>query len=159
MKHLVMAALSLLAFFSPPGAQAQGPYVRPGMYNPYSRPAYSPYLNLLRPGVPPAYNYYGLVRPQEEFRTDIGQLGQQQNALQQNLSNVENTQSALITGFLGNRSQFMNYSRYFLNNFSGGVGQSTLGRRQSPLGQSSMTTPTQSGGRSGRSSAARPQTR
>src|SRR5262245_3364243 len=42
------------------------------LYN--NRPAFSPYLNLLRPGTNPAINFYGLVRPQQEFRSGINNL-------------------------------------------------------------------------------------
>jgi hypothetical protein len=70
-------------------------------------------LNLLRPGSSPAINYYGLVRPEQEFRFSYQSLQQQSLAFQQNLANVETNATQLITG---NRGQFLNYSRYFMNN-------------------------------------------
>src|SRR5438046_1979001 len=48
-------------------------------------PPYSPYLNLLRPGANPAINYYGLVRPQQDFARSMqsiqGQLLNTQQAI------------------------------------------------------------------------------
>src|SRR4051812_45352389 len=55
-------------------AAAQGPAQGPP---PITRPAVSPYLNLLRTDQPAGLNYYNLVRPQVEFRSSIGQLQQQ----------------------------------------------------------------------------------
>src|SRR6266571_9444294 len=56
-------------------AQAQG---YPGVSNPGSRPAYSPYLNLLRRDTPLVNNYFGQVRPQLDFRNSLQQLETQQ---------------------------------------------------------------------------------
>src|SRR5436309_1899614 len=70
MKRLLFASLvasGLAAFLIPGEARAQSAL---------SKPTTSPYLNLNRPGIPPAINYYGLVRPQTEFRSDIGRLQQ-----------------------------------------------------------------------------------
>src|SRR5438105_2383706 len=67
---------------------AQGFYPG-GAYTPGNRPAYSPYLNLLRRDNPlgAAGNYYGLVRPEINFRNSIGQLETQQTttSTQQNI--------------------------------------------------------------------------
>ena len=92
MKYLV----STLFILSAHGVvTAQGPYVRPRQAdNPYARPTVSPYLNLLRPGASPAINYYGLVRPQQQFQSDIGQLDQQSSALQQGVT-VDSARAAL----------------------------------------------------------------
>ena len=43
-------------------------YGRTGGIGPTSRPTFSPYLNLLRSGNSTMFNYYGLVRPEVEFR-------------------------------------------------------------------------------------------
>jgi hypothetical protein len=43
-------------------------YGRPGGIGPTSRPTFSPYLNLLRGENSTLLNYYGLVRPEIEFR-------------------------------------------------------------------------------------------
>src|SRR6266849_4481527 len=50
----------------------------PGNVNP---PGASPYLNLLRSGSSQAVNYYGLVRPQTDFRNSIQGLQQQVRTL------------------------------------------------------------------------------
>jgi hypothetical protein len=92
-------------------------------YNPYSRPTYSPYLNLLRSGNP-AVNYYGLVRPEQDTRLNFLQL--QQNLYTQSSS----YDAALDTLITGNRGSFLNYQRYFQNNRGPGValpGGSALG--------------------------------
>jgi hypothetical protein len=108
--------------------RAQAPYTRPATAaNPYYQPPYSPYLNLFRQGGSTASNYYGLVRPQEQFRSGISQLQQQNTGLQQNIARMEEFQGNVITG---NRGQFLNYSRYFLNNSlqqsaAPGIGQGT----------------------------------
>lgn len=88
---------------------------------PVTRPTFSPYLNLLRGGNSAAFNYYGLVRPEQNaLRTFQG--------LQ---SGVANNQAAINT-FIGNSgpigstgmpTQFMNYGAYFMN--AGMMGQGT----------------------------------
>ncbi len=55
-----------------------------------TRPTYSPYLNLLRGGTLPGVNYYGLVRPEMQFRQQANSLQQQLNSTNQNLQNFEN---------------------------------------------------------------------
>jgi hypothetical protein len=57
-------------------AQSPGP---PRLGAPPPPPGSSPYLNLLRGGNP-AINYYGLVRPQQNFQTAIQTLQAQQQA-------------------------------------------------------------------------------
>src|SRR5262245_48744940 len=84
------------------------PYQRP--LAPYQRPAVSPYLNLLNRGAPAAINYYGLVRPQMEFRNSLYGIAQQQALGQQGISDLE---SSLDTS--GHRSLFMNHQKYFMN--------------------------------------------
>jgi len=80
----VMASLALL-----PAAWGQ---MRGGggIDRPFSTPAFSPYLNMLRNDAGPAQNYYGLVRPQLEFARQNQQLSAgleslqtQQNAMMQ----------------------------------------------------------------------------
>jgi hypothetical protein len=89
---------------------AQVPYARPGAY-PTVRPTFSPYLNLLRGGSP-TLNYYGLVRPEVDFRNSLGQLQQQVANNQQALTEGEGATPVAATGHPTN---FLNYSRYFLN--------------------------------------------
>jgi hypothetical protein len=85
----------------------------------YSTPRTSPYLNLLRRGSSPAVNYYGLVRPEVEYRTAIGQLQQQTQANQQAIAGVGAQGGVLTTG---NVAGFMNYGSYFQNAGSGAGG-------------------------------------
>ena len=68
MRKLLLVSLlaaGLAAFLIPGQLRAQSTLARPTV---------SPYVNLLRSGTPPGINYYGLVRPQTEFRSDIGRL-------------------------------------------------------------------------------------
>jgi hypothetical protein len=91
----------------PPGVS----YARP--------PAYSPYLNLLRSGNSAGVNYYGLVRPEIQFRQSIQNLSTQVDANAQaigNLATTGNGQSAT-----GHSTQFMNLGGYFLGNSGGGM--------------------------------------
>ena len=76
-----------------------------------TRPAYSPYLNLTRPGGTLVNNYYGLVRPEIEFRGMIGGLQSQYR----NLSTEVNNQFAVESQFptTGHQVSFMNYSHYY----------------------------------------------
>jgi hypothetical protein len=114
--RMVFSVAGLLAALAP-SAQAQYPYSRPAT-SPYQQPAFNPYLNLLRPGGNAFTNYYGFVRPQLDFAADIGQLGQQQALIQQNVTALDQTTGQLVTGV---RSTFMTHRRYFMNNGSGGV--------------------------------------
>jgi hypothetical protein len=72
-------------------------------------PAYSPYLNLTRPGGNLAQNYYGLVRPEINAYNAIGSLQGQVNTLGQ--------QDAALVGALesGHPTTFMNFSHYYGN--------------------------------------------
>ena len=121
-------------------AWAQFPYSRPATTpNPFYQQPFSPYLNLFRQGNSTAFNYYGLVRPQQQFQNNIQQLQQQNTTLQQNIARAEEFQGFVITG---NRGQFLNYSKYFLNNSlqqsaAPRPGQTGAGTR--PTGGSSLT--------------------
>lgn len=90
---------------------------------PTNRPAVSPYLNLLRPGNSPGVNYYGLVRPQMEFRNNIQNLQQQVTTNQQAIAGLND---AVNTGIpvTGHSTSFLNTGGYF----SGGGGRSGGGR-------------------------------
>jgi hypothetical protein len=99
-------------------AAAQGPVGPVRGVGPASGPTLSPYLNLLRNGNTPAFNYFSLVRPQ--FQTNAGlQSLQQQIALTgagQAMSNGP-ADDLLITG---RGATFMNYGGYFLSAGGGG---------------------------------------
>jgi len=85
--------------------------------SPIARPPVSPYLNLLRQGSSSANNYYNRVRPQVDFRSSLQQL--QQQAVTQQTAGVAEQAGLPVTG---HRSSFFSEGRYYLNNFSGGVG-------------------------------------
>jgi hypothetical protein len=99
-----LAVAAVLVLGSAAKAQA------PGQYRPGSSPAYSPYLNLLRPGNP-ATNYYGLVRPQIDTANSINALQQQYNSLRSDINApIEQVMAPPTTG---HGAVFMSYSRYF----------------------------------------------
>jgi hypothetical protein len=89
--------------------------------NPYARPTVSPYLNLLRPGGTPAINYYGLVRPQFEFRATAqalqGQINQERQILNSETAAPGSDYPLPPTG---HGARFMSYAGYFGN--PGGLG-------------------------------------
>ncbi|QDU24156.1 hypothetical protein [Urbifossiella limnaea] len=84
------------------------------------RPSFSPYLNLLRSGSP-ALNYYGLVRPDQQFRQSITNL---QGSVAANQQAIGGLQSEVEVGapVTGHPTQFLNYGGYFLNSGPGSVG-------------------------------------
>jgi hypothetical protein len=104
----MMAALALLIGWSASASQAQ-PIYR-GSAGSIGRPAYSPYLNLLRGG-DPGVNYYGLVRPEIDFRNSV------QNLQQQITQGFNATNQAIdqVTGLplTGHGVVFLNTSHYF----------------------------------------------
>lgn len=109
-------------------AQPPGPPPVPGGGT-YSRPpAFSPYLNLLRAGGSPALNYYGLVRPEMQFRDSIQNLSNSVSQNQQAIGNIMATGNALPA--TGHPTQFMNLGGYFMNN-SGMGGAASPGGMQS----------------------------
>jgi hypothetical protein len=91
-------------------AQAQSPIGAPP-------PPYSPYLNLLRPGANPALNYYGLVRPQQDFARTM-------QSIQGQLLNTQQSIADQASGDLatGHPTYFMNYGGYFMNTGPGVTG-------------------------------------
>lgn len=113
---LITAILGL-----PSAAMAQFGGSQPG-----SSPTYSPYLNLLRGGNSGVgQNYFGLVRPQQEF-------SQQNQALGQGLQNLQ------MQGLQGGNQQFQ-----------GGYGYSQLGATGHPVIFNSFGTSRFTGGYTG----------
>src|SRR5438477_1692275 len=106
-----MMALAGLLVLSGERASAQGPS-GPQTIGPIANPPFSPYLNLLRRGNPAYLNYYGLVRPELDFRNAFVNLQQQVTANQQGVADL-----GAATGLLGtgHPTQFLNTSHYFLN--------------------------------------------
>lgn len=127
-------ALAAGSRYSPASAQPQAP-VSPIQ----QRPTFSPYLNLLRggSGSSPALNYFGLVRPEIQFRQQGNML--QQQVLQNNQA-IQGLNNELAVGadpslpITGRGASFGYYSHYFPA--LGGAGGGTAGRigSGSPLG-------------------------
>ncbi|SRR6185312_703237 len=82
----------------------------PGMLGQNGRPAFSPYLNLTRPGGTPALNYFGMVQPQTQFRQSFQNLQGAVNFNQQAISNVQAGELPATGHAVG----FMNYNSYFM---------------------------------------------
>ena len=116
MKHaLFVPVLVVIATLSlPAGDLCAQPPLPGGMSS--RPPAFSPYLNLLRSGGSPALNYFGLVRPEMQFRQAIQTLNSDVAQNRQQIGNLDPTNSALP--FTGHTTQFMNLGGYFMN--SGG---------------------------------------
>jgi hypothetical protein len=110
---LTLASIGLVLTVSQQQARAQIPFGQPGA--PYSPPV-SPYINLLRPGISPAVNYYGSVVPQSQFYNGLNTLQQQTTANQYGISalGAQNPLAALLL-MTGHPVGFMNYRRYFMN--------------------------------------------
>lgn len=73
---------------------------------PYGRPTYSPYLNLLRGG-DPVFNYYGLVRPELQFRATEQQLHESFGEFRSQLDSMEQREGASNLRATGHRSRFL----------------------------------------------------
>ncbi len=133
MTRYLTAFLALTCLLSLETAvRAQYPYGG----NPYSRPAVSPYLNLLRGGSSPALNYSTLVRPDIEYRNSINQLSGQSLANQQaiaGLSQSNNPSGPLTTGAIAGFGTHLTYfgslsggpSAYNYGGSGGGFGGAT----------------------------------
>jgi hypothetical protein len=77
-----------------------------------TRPPVSPYINLARPGGNPAIDYYGLVRPQLDFRQDVLGLNQQIGANEMAINSAASASKTLPpTGVAAN---FSTQARYFM---------------------------------------------
>lgn len=141
MKYHAMISFVLLGLL-PALAMGQG------RLPPRSNPAISPYLNLLRPENPPAINYYGLVKPQTEFRNNINQLDQRVTNEQQQLTQ-QDQQGASTLPPTGHAVGFQTQSRYFMTlKGPGGQGASfTSGR---PPTNAARSQPAGGGQRPGR---------
>jgi hypothetical protein len=63
-----------------------------------TQPRVSPFINLLRTGTAPGINYYGLVRPEFDFRNSIQQLQFQTRANQQAITGLQETSGPVTTG-------------------------------------------------------------
>lgn len=85
-----------------------------------SPPTISPYVNMLRPDSSPALNYYGLVRPQQEFAMQNQQLGQGLQSLQMQGSNMQMNSSSFGYSQLGVTGHPVIFNSFGTSRFSGG---------------------------------------
>lgn len=104
------------------------------------RPTFSPYLNLTRPGGTPALNYYGLVRPELQFRQSIQNLQGAVTANQQVIGNLQTGGTGVPT--TGHPTQFLNYGGYFLNSGGTAAVGNYMGRPQTATRPALPTGPT-----------------
>ena len=108
MNRMVLPLAAMVLAFSAQSAHAQ--LGRPPQ-NPFSQPAFSPYLNLARGGTNPGINYFGLVRPQLETQAEIQQLQfAAMNAATRQDTTTGQTQGVLNTG---TGAGFLTQGRYF----------------------------------------------
>jgi hypothetical protein len=98
-------------------AGAQYPYG-----NPASRPIINPYINLLRGGASPAFNYNTLVRPELEFRQSINQLANQTAQNQQAITGLSQQPPAAGQLVTGAQTGFQNHGIYFGTTTGGPAG-------------------------------------
>ncbi|MBI3411552.1 MAG: hypothetical protein HY040_24755 [Planctomycetes bacterium] len=151
MRTQLSIGLCGLAYFllsaSPAMAQFDRNYLaNRNFYN--SRPAFSPYLNLLRPGSSTAVNYYGLVRPQQDFRAAA-------NTLQSEIQGVDTAINRLSYQDYGIRETghaagFMTQGPNFMSLQGGGssAGQRSGSNRSSQI-QSNRPSSSRGGSSSG----------
>lgn len=135
----VLCAVVALALVSS-AAHGQGAGFSRNLWNrptPSSGPTVSPYLNLLRAGNSATQNYYGLVRPQQNFRGDITGL---QSDLQSVGSGVSNFNRQQETTQTGHRSGFMTHGNNFMN-LGAGAASAGKGARASGSSQIPSTRP------------------
>ena len=118
---LTTALLALGVLFGLTGERTSAQYgvPRPGVSSTLP-PAYSPWLNLNREGGTPAQNYFGLVRPEMDFRDATLGLQQQVNANQQGLYNTQAAAYMMMTGHI---TMFLNTGGYFPGGRGGARGQ------------------------------------
>ena len=120
---LVASSVFFLALGQDAQAQVPGP-LAPGRPPAQAGPTFSPYLNLLRGGTNPVLNYYGLVRPELQWRSSVRQLSQE----------IQDTQGEIAAGQpgaalqTGHPVQFLNLTHYFPASAQGAPGRGSPGR-------------------------------
>lgn len=94
---------------------------------PLDRPTFSPYLNMFRGGNGPVMNYFGMVRPQQEFLSQNRQLNDQLESVQQqqqrqpfNGNQQQRIPGVYTMGVTGHATGFMTFR-------SGGAGGQNTG--------------------------------
>lgn len=97
------------------GGFNSSPGLSGGIGNSMGSPSFSPYLNLTRGGNSAAVNYYGIVRPQQNFAGALQGLQSQFSA------GGQNNDDAVSQGVtVGTRVRFLNTNGYF-QNMNGGT--------------------------------------
>ncbi len=109
-RSYLRVVLLAITVFVADRAAAQGPSFAT------HRPAFSPYLNLLRRDQNPALNYYGLVRPQVQYNDSIQNLQTRQTALEQEAAVGQNNTTNLPP--TGHRAGFLTHKRFFMTSGS-----------------------------------------
>lgn len=107
LRSTLIAGLLLGPLADPLPAQV---VVRPSPPAPVRPTGISPYLNLVRPGNP-AINYYGLVRPEVEFRNAYQNLQSQLNVIQAEAP--ADAAGNVVLPTTGYPVRFMDYTRYY----------------------------------------------
>ncbi len=119
MKRAFLASAAVL-LLSVSASFAQGSRYggQPSNYGPYSRPALSPALNLIRGG-DPAANYYLGVIPERDRRATGIQYGAELQELDQRMSRTNGDRGGDLPrlGPTGHSTFFLNHSTYY--NFGG----------------------------------------
>lgn len=90
-----------------------------------SRPAYSPYLNLLRRNTGPVQNYYGLVRPQQQFQANDELLDTNMQGLRRE---VKETEGMRLEKDQSTRLSESGHSARFMSDLRSGFGPSINSR-------------------------------
>lgn len=105
-------------WFAAGSVQAQVPYVQSRSYSQYGsaggigatgQPTFSPYLNLLRRGNSTLSNYYGLVRPEQQFRAANEQFQSNFAQVQRQLDSTQQSTVVPPLQSTGHRVQFMSH--------------------------------------------------
>lgn len=115
---ILVVGVLVLGRADPAAAQPPAPGGGPSV-----RPPFSPYLNLLRQNSSPAVNYFGLVRPQQQFAGSL--QGLQQSTAQLGAAVAGGGDQPSVTGVAFG---FQTQRQYFQNQFSyGGFGTAGTG--------------------------------
>ena len=130
-RQVALPLVVLLAGLGVTAATAQPPPAPGG--GPAVQPPFSPYLNLLRQGSSPAANYFGLVRPQQQFAGSLQGLQQttaQLGATAAGSDQLPNT--GVGFGFQTQRSYFQNQYNFGAFNNSNRFGPTGAGGANRP---------------------------
>ncbi len=134
MKHLHRLVMTVAALaLAQQTASAQSAYARPIL----PRPIISPYLNLLRSGNSPAFNYLTLVRPELEFRKAVDTIQGDLTSQSSQISAIQNQDPATLS--TGHAVGYNTHLRYFMT-MGGRAGGGMVGGTRPPI-SSTPTSP------------------